>query len=573
MKWPRLIESLFALILTIHGTGAAGQPENPQRRIDVVLPGSAPPAPLTGRILVIITHTNEPEVRLQTGWLTSPPVFGVDVHRMTAGQSASINGDTEGYPLRTLDDIPPGDYYIQALLNVYTDFHRADGHVLWAHMDQWEGQNATTSPGNLYSRVTRIHLDPSSPTHVRLELTERIPPIPVPADTAWVKHVKIQSKLLSQFWGRPIYLGAVVLLPRDYATDRTTRYPVIYQQGHFSHGAPFGFSTEAAPETRDEREFRESRGLETGKEFYQRWNGEHFPRVIAVTFLHPTPFYDDSYAVNSANQGPYGDAIMTELIPYIEAQFRIIPEPFARTLTGGSTGGWESLALQLYHPEFFGGAWVFYPDPVDFRRYSLIDIYDDDNAYVFDSSRVPTWFRQPWSPPERYIERGDDGQPIATVRQMAQLETVLGGATRSGGVLSNWEAVYGPVASDGYPQPLWDRRTGKIDHAVALYMREHGFDLREYAQRHWARIGPSLVGKLHFFVGDMDNYYLNLSVYLLEQFLQETKDPYYAGSFVYGRPLKGHVWQPMTNVQLVSDIAAEVARNAPPGTKMDWFKP
>jgi Putative esterase len=561
---------LLAASLAFHAYGAWADEDAPGRKIEASFPASAYTRPVTGRLLLMISKKNNPEVRLQVGWIDSPPVFGVDVHELRPGQVASIDESVQGYPLRSITEIPPGDYYVQALLNVYTEFHRADGHVIWAHMDRWEGQQFNQSPGNLYSRVQQVHLDGSRGEAIKLSLTEIIPPIQSPADAEWVKHIKIPSKLLSTFWGRPMYLGAVVLLPRDYSAHVDVRYPVIYEQSHFSEDPPFGFSIASLPETEELQRNRRTRGFETGYAFHRSWASAHFPRVIAVTFLHPTLYYDDSYAVNSANVGPYGDAIMTELIPYLETHFRIIREPYARALTGVSTGGWAALALQLFHPEFFGGAWVLSPDPVDFRRYGLTNIYEEDNAFVLSAKQVPQWQRQEWVPPERSVYRTDDGQPVATTRQLTTLETVLGSHGRSGGVLENWEAVYGPVGDDGYPKPLWDKTTGKIDHSVARYMRDHGYDLRDYAQRHWATLGPQLVGKLHFYCGDMDNFYLNLGVYLFEQFLQITDDPHYAGSFEYGRPMKPHGWQPMTNAEFVKRMADEIERNAPQGSGSAW---
>ena len=499
---------------------------------------------MTGRLFVVITRKSDPEPRLQSGfWGDAPPLFGLDVDRLLPGEAATIDARTLGYPLGSLKEIPAGDYYVQAMLNVYTEFHRADGHAIWAHMDQWEGQQFNRSPGNLYSEVERVHLDPESGYDVKLSLTKVIPPVEVPADTQWVKRVKIQSKLLTRFWGRPVYLGGVVLLPKGYDSHPHTRYPVVYQQDHFSLDPPFYFDAEKS----------------SGKryEFYQAWNSDNFPRLIAITLQHPTPYYDDSYAVNSANNGPYGDAIMTELIPALEERFRVIRKPYARVLWGGSTGGWESLALEVYHPDFFGGAWTFFPDPVDFRRYDMVNIYDDENAFTAPGRE--------WLTPERYIMRQSDGQPEVTVRQFSRLEATLGSRGRSGQQLEAWEAVYGPVGDDGYPKPLWDKMTGKIDRDVAAYMRDHGYDLRYYIETNWPKIGPGLVGKLHLYCGDMDNYYLNLAVYLLEDFLKSTHNPNYAGSFEYGRPMKGHGWMPMSLEELAKIMAEHITRNAPPG--------
>ena len=531
---------------------------------EVSFPASVSQHFITGRVFVMLSRTNDPEVRLQVGWINSPPFFGLDVEKLNPGATAVISDAVPGFPLRSVSEIPAGDYYVQALFNVYTEFHRADGHVIWAHMDQWEGQKFNISPGNLYSKVQKIHYDPSLPARIRLTLTEVIPPIEVPSDTEWVKHVKIQSKLLTAFWGHPMYLGAVILLPSGYSSHPNEQYPVIYEQGHFSQDAPFAFTTTVPREAPNQIAWRENVGVENGYEFYEAWRSREFPQIIAVSFLHPTPYYDDSYAVNSANNGPYGDAIMSELIPYLEHEFRIIRQPYARILSGGSTGGWEALALQVYHPDFFGGTWTLYPDPVDFRRYLLVNIYEDRNSFVFNSSQAPAFIQSGgWNDIEQPIMRSTDGHLVATIRQDSQLEEVLGVKGRSTGVLEAWEAVYGPVGDDGYPKPLWDKKTGQIDHHVADYMRSHGYDLDDFIKTHWPQIGHALIGKLHVFCGDMDNFYLNTSVYLLQKTLDESRNPHYPGSFEYGRPMKGHGWQPATNAGMVRMMARYIADNAP----------
>jgi hypothetical protein len=277
--------------------------------------------------------------------------------------------------------------------------------------------------------------------------------------------------------------------------------------------------------------------------------------MVAIRILHPSPYYDDSYAVNSANNGPYGDAILQELIPYLEHQFRLIPSPYARVLTGGSTGGWEALALQVYHPDYFGGTWVYYPDPVDFRRYELVNLYADTNAFLIE--------RNPWITAERPSERKADGQPVVTIRQENQLNNARGSRRRGGENFAIWEATYGPTDKDGYPAPIWDDATGTINRSVAEYWKAHDYDIREYLERNWTRIGTSLVGKIHVLCGDMDNYYLNLAVYLLEDYLEHRTTPHYGGYFKYGRPMKGHGWQPTSNADLVREMAGHVARNAP----------
>jgi hypothetical protein len=543
------------LLVLVVGIGAARSGEaadNSGPKFEVSFPASVHPQPITGRILLMIGRDAGKEPRLELGWPgDAPPVFGIDVDQLKPGALAVIDAHSSGCPFASLNDLPAGDYFVQALLNVYTEFHRSDGHTIWAHMDQWEGQQANRSPGNLYSQPQKLHVDPHAGIDFKLELTQVIPPVQIPPDTEWVKRIKIQSRLLTQFWGHPIYLGATILLPKGYSDHPDVHYPVVYIQNHFNMTPPFGFRSGSPgsdhPGSSDDR----------GYGFFAAWNSPDFPRFIAVTFQHPTPFYDDSYAVNSANNGPYGDALLTELIPYVEEHFRIIRKPYARILTGGSTGGWESLALQVYHPDFFGGTWTFYPDPVDFRRYGLNNIYEDENAFI-EPGHI-------WIHPKRYIQRKPYGQPVMTTEDFSHFEAVLGSHDRSGDQLAAWEAAYGPVGDDGYPKPVWDKSTGAIDHSVALYMRDHGYDLRYYLETNWPRIGPQLVGKLHLYCGDMDSFYLNLAVYLLEDFLKGTTDPFYAGSFEYGRPMKGHGWMPMKTQDLVRMMGDYISRNAPPG--------
>ncbi len=516
--------------------------EAAEPRFEVSFAAPVHDGPLTGRIFVAVAKAESPDPVQQIGSYTGKtPFFGMDVEQLAPGRAATVDSRAMGYPANSLKDIPPGDYYVQALANVYTQFHRADGHTIWAHMDQWEGQRFTRSPGNLYSTVQKVHLDAAAGYDVKLELTQALPPVVVPPDTAWVKRVKIQSQLLTKFWGHPMYIGATVLLPKGYNEHPQEHYPAIYIQGHFGLNPPFGFSDGTG-----------GGGRAGSAEFSQAWMSDNFPRMLAVTFQHPTPYFDDSYAVNSANNGPYGDALLQELVPYLEEHFRMIRAPYARVLTGGSTGGWESLALEVLHPDFFGGTWTMYPDPIDFHRYQLVDIYSDDNAFVAPGYEYMV--------PERPMMRTPEGQVVQTMRQMNQLEDVLGSHGRSAQQFEAWEAVYGPVGEDGYPRPLWDKRTGKIDRSVATYMREHGYDLAAYMKTNWAKLSPQWKDKLHLYVGDMDNYYLNLAVYLLEDYLKTTDS---GATFEYGRPKKGHGWQPMTNAELVKMMAVQIEHNAP----------
>jgi hypothetical protein len=246
--------------------------------------------------------------------------------------------------------------------------------------------------------------------------------------------------------------------------------------------------------------------------------------VIVVTIQHATPYFDDSYAVNSENVGPYGDAITQELIPYVEKQYRGIGQGWARSVYGGSTGGWESLASQVFYPDFYNGAWVFCPDVVDFRAYPTTNIYEDKNAF---------WIETPYSRVPRPSMRQPDGLVLSTMEMMNRYELVQGTHDRSGEQFDIWEAVFSPVGEDGYPKRIFDKRTGEIDHEVAKYWKEH-YDLSAIMQRDWKTIGPKLAGKLHLYVGEADTFYLDRAVHLLKDFLDTTTDPYYHGSFEFG---------------------------------------
>ena len=562
----------FATSLRNLNAQSPGTPTNPAAlRFRISYSSNTRRESITGRVFLAFARGGEKEPRLEPALY-----FSADVESWQPNQTVTLDDSIRGFPIKYLRELTPGDYFVQAIANIYTEFHRSDGHTTWAHMDQWEGQEFRVSPGNLVSDAKPIHFG-AAPMTVDLQLTRVLPPIEIPPDTKWVKRIKCPSKLVSSFWGHPMYFGATVLLPKGYDEHPATHYPVIYLQGHFTRQAPLNF----APDARGGRgckpiEVRQNTKVnlpdpmedcddtgpeltmpESRAEFYQSWISDHFPRFIIVTFQHPTPYYDDSYAVNSANVGPYGDAIMQELIPYVEQHFRIIRKPYARMLTGVSTGGWEALALQIYHPDFFGGTWSFAPDPVDFRSYEHVNIYKDENAFV-----VPGKYEG--IDIVRYSERlpGTD-DPVLSMRDDSWHCAAFGSNNRSGIDIDNWEAVYGPVGNDGYPRPLWDKVSGKIDHSVAQYMKEHGYDLRAYLEANWPSLGPQLTGKLHVITGDMDDYYLNQSVYFLQDFLESTRNPYYGGSFDFGRPMKGHGWQPMTTADLIRTMAKYIEGHAP----------
>lgn len=556
----------FLIALPILSIAQLSQ-KNADYRFEISFTKSASQHPITGRVFLAISRDKSPEPRYEAGsYFKSVPFWGKDVDQLKAEKNIVIDTAVLGYPVANLRDLPEGDYYVQAVMNVYTQYHRADGHTIWAHQDQWEGQHFASSPGNLISSIQKIHYDPSKDQEFSLKLDSVLPAIKLPEDTKQVKRFKIKSKILSDFWGHDMYLGATILLPKDYDEHPNVKYPVLYEQGHFSLGPPMGFSTVKREIPPAFKKIMESYNLEGGYEFQENYNSDHFPRMIVVTFQHPTPYYDDSYAINSANNGPYGDAIMKELIPYIETHYRIIQKPYARLLTGGSTGGWESMSLQIHHPDFFGGTWSLYPDPLDFRHFQSWNLTKDTNAFYTNKFDMPFNANSDWQQSPRYMMHDNEGQPVRTLKDANWLERVLGSHGRSGEQFGIFDAVFGPIGEDGYPVPLWDKLTGKIDSNAVHYAQEHGYDLRYYLAKNWSEIGPKLIDKLHVYVGDEDNFYLNLAVYQFQDFLKHTENPHYEGTFEYGRPMKGHGWQPVPNSKLLKMMAKHITEHAPKGT-------
>ena len=535
--------------------------------------------PLDGRMVLMISTNDDEEPRFQIG--DSPDtqqILGIDVNGLRRDQPAVFDASVLGYPMERLDAIPAGRYRVQALLHKYETFHRADGHVVKLPMDRGEGQHWNRAPGNLYSTPRWIDLDPMRDQVIAIRLDQVIAPIEPAKDTAYIKHVKITSKLLTKFWGRPMELGACVLIPHGFDDHPEARYPLIVNHGHYPR--TFGGFREEPPEPDLEPDYSERFRLagynriqqEQAYELYKTWTSQDFPRFVIIEVQHPNPYYDDSYAVNSENLGPYGDAIMTELIPYVEEQFRCIGEGWARFTYGGSTGGWEALAVQVLYPDDFNGCFAACPDPIDFRAYTVVNIYEDDNAYSMDG---------PWRRTPRPGRRDWRGHVTATLEQVNHRELVLGTHSRSGDQWDIWEAVYSPVGPDGYPARLWDKRTGEIDHSVAAYWREH-YDLRYIMERDWKTLGPKLAGKIHLYCGTMDNYYLNNAVTLTEAFLESTTDPYYGGVVDYGCGAE-HCWngdQERPNalsrlryhLMYVNRILERIEATAPPGADLTSWR-
>jgi hypothetical protein len=504
---------------------------------EISLPESAPEASYDGRVLLIIATDDSEEPRYQVSPdIDAAQIFGINVEGWKRGDVARIGEEVLGFPALSLADIPPGEYTVQAMLHKYDTYNLSNGKTVKLPAARGAGQNWRKEPGNLFSEPMKVRVDPDSDSVTRISLSEVNPPIPELEDTKYVRRIKIRSELLSEFWGTDVYLRAHVLVPHGFDEHPEARYPLAIFHGHFPED--FGGFRTTPPDLSEPCEYSERFDLDCYNhvqqqeawDFYQYWISDDAPRMLITEIDHSNPYYDDSYAVNSANLGPYGDAITHELVPAIEAEFRGIGEGWARFVYGGSTGGWEALAVQVKYPEEYNGAFAACPDPIDFRQFMTINLYEDENAFYKQGH---------FARMERPSRRNYLGHVSRFMEMENRWELVLGDKTRSGQQWDVWEAVFSPNGEDGYPQRIFDKRTGEIDPEVAAYWREN-YDLRYIMERDWETLGPKLQGKIHLYTGDMDNYYLNNAVYLTEDFLEKA-DPPYEGVVDYGDRAE-HCW-------------------------------
>ncbi len=509
LPWLLVLGPAVALLAA---AGAASPPGRTALRFEVHVADGLLAGPTDGRVLVVLGRRARPEPRTsigQTG-MQAPPVLGTDARGLRAGGKVVLDQSSAIFPLGDLASLPRGDYHVQAVLDHNSDIRRAD------------------APGNLVSEPVAVTLDPAAGGTVRLELTRKLPE-EAPRDTDEVKFVTLRSEKLSKFHGRAIYLRAGVILPPGYATDRDRAYPLRIHIGGF--GARYhnvlGWMSRGA----EHRRAREAPAA---------------PRMLVLHLDGAGPL-GDPYQVNSANHGPYGDAITQELIPHVEKKFRGVGKPYARVLDGASTGGWVALALQTFYPDFFNGAWSHCPDPVDFRAFQVLNIYRDTSAYVNDCGF------------ERPSARDVNGDVRCTMRHEVQREAVLGRGNNwalSGRDWASWNATFSPRGDDGLPVPLWDGRTGKINPRVAEHWQK--YDLRLHLARNRATLGPKLRGKLRIWVGEADDYFLNNAVHLLDDFLKTARPPFDA-KITYA-PRQDHNWRGLSEKEMIEQMAAAIER-------------
>jgi hypothetical protein len=359
---------------------------------------------------------------------------------------------------------------------------------------------------------------------VQLPLKFKIQPQQL-AQHPLLKEVELKSKVISDWWGRDMRIKAAVLLPSGFEKEPGRKYPVRYNIAGYGG-----------------RYTRANRFVQWDKSFLDWWQSEDAPQILNV-FLDGEGPFGDCYQLDSENSGPYGTALIEELIPYIESQFRGMGTPESRFLDGCSTGGWVSLALQLFYPDFFGGCFSYSPDPVDFENFQLINIYRDENAFVNEHGYI------------RPVVRELSGEPVVSLRDFIRFENVLGWNETyitSGGQFSAFTALYSPRGEDGLPDPLFQPETGEIDRKVAEHWRR--YDLKHYVETNWEMLGPKIKGKIWIWMGDMDEFYLNPALRAFDEMLQKMENPK-PDAIIQFSAMKGHCSQ-YNNKTVLEQISA-----------------
>jgi hypothetical protein len=436
-------------------------------KVEVRLAAGNVPDPAVGGRVVVALVPGRGQPSFTSADSPANLILGADVAKFPADTTVTLDAGSLTFPPgKTLKSLPAGEYTVRAVF-----VHNPD-------LSVWN------APGNRYCDPQRVTV--AADTVIKLNLDKAFAD-QMPKDTATVKYHKLSSKLLSEFHGRPMFTRVGVVLPEKFAAEPDKKYGLVVHINGF--GGRFTSAGRLRPD----------------------------PRFVQLVLDGAGPL-GDPYQVNSANHGPYGDVLVNEVIPFVEKEYRGLGKAEARFTTGGSTGGWVSLALQVFYPDVFNGCWSQCPDGVDFRAFELIDVYADANAYV---NRFGF---------ERPAKRTVNGETVYTVRHECRVERVLGRGDRwdLGGLdWASWNATYGPKGKDGKPVPLWDGETGAIDREAAKHWEK--YDLRLVLERNWKTLGPKLAGKIHVWVGDADDYFLNNAVHLLKASLAKQTDPKFDG--------------------------------------------
>ncbi len=443
-----------------------------------------------GRLVIYLSTSDDRQPRY--GYVSSSnQAFAQNIEGWNAGETKELSSDNWSHTSTwDLNQTPEGVYFVQAVWNQYADFHAT----------------SPNSGGNLASEPVKVTIDGEQ--KISLELTQVLPETEV-ADHKLAKVFSMESPVLSDWWQQPVELKASVLLPPGYNENAEKKYPVRYNVA--GYGGRY---------TRINRILQDSA-------FMAWWTSGDAPQIITV-FLDGGGPFGDNYQLDSENSGPFGQALTEELIPAIEEEFNIEGSANSRFVDGCSTGGWVSLALQLFYPEVFNGCWSYSPDPVTFEHMQLVDLYNQENAFTNSAGYlIPSM-------------RTTSGDPRFSIKGEVTWENVFGKSgtyVTSGQQWGAWNALYSPKGADGLPKAIFDPESGAIDQEVAEHWKK--YDLLLYTRENWNELGPKIQGKIHVWMGDMDNFYLNNAMRQYDAFLEETANPVSDAEIVF-TPMEGH---------------------------------
>jgi enterochelin esterase-like enzyme len=444
-----------------------------------------------GRLLIYVSETDEFEPRFTSIYSGKGFVFGKNIQNWDKNQSKVLDGSSDWVKTSQWDfnAVPNGVYYLQAV---------------W--VQNMDSESRSNTPGNIYSEPVKVNTQDSQ--KIKLTFSKTIPPREL-EDHDLVKFFEMESEALSKWWGKSISVKASVLLPSGYNSNTGMKYPVRYNVAGYGG------------------RYTRINSLVNNTEFMSWWSSAEAPQIITV-FLDGEGPFGDSYQLDSDNSGPYGEALINELIPKIESEFGIIGTPETRFVDGCSTGGWVSLALQLFYPETFNGCWSYSPDPVSFKKMQLVNIYENENAFYNERDYLRPSMRDLY------------GEPMFSIKEEITLENVLGVSNTyatSGGQWGAWNALYSPKGKEGLPKPIFNPVTGAINKEVAEHWKK--YDLLLYTASNWTELGPKIKGKINVWMGDMDNFYLNNSMRDFDEFLKNTVNPKSDAQIEF-TPMKGH---------------------------------
>ncbi|HJP99495.1 MAG TPA: alpha/beta hydrolase-fold protein [Rhodanobacteraceae bacterium] len=465
----------------------------PHRLFRVTLDGAST-QPVSGRLLLFAIPAKDAKAEAKDGKVTEvdtsefrptrTAVAAMDVTDLAPGASVLVDADALAFP-EGFSRLPAGDYDMQAVLDVNHDYNyggRGAGDLVSGVTEVRFGSHAAVPTLRLVRALTDKTqpwtVSPRVPAKGRDKLAAALK-----AAQPHSREIDFVSPALSAFMGRPVHMRGWVLLPPGYDQDATAHYPTVY----FTHGfgGNLAYLTYRAASVWG--------NMADGK----------MPPMIWVFLDESCPTGTHEFA-DSVNNGPWGTALTTELIPYLESHYRMDARTSGRFLTGHSSGGWATLWLQVRYPKIFGGTWSTSPDPSDFHDFTGPDLYAP-NANVYTKPDGAPW------PLVRM-----KGKVIATFRQFAQLERVLG---PYGGQMASFEWVFSPRGLGGRPEPMFDRETGAVNPAVVAYWRDH-YDIAYRIRTQWPQLKPDLDGKIHVIVGTADTFYLDGPAHKLKAVLE-----------------------------------------------------